>query len=66
MRSGHISVLLDIDDEIIEESVKEERYLVNKTNWVKWKEMTEEKLSEWNDNHGHDDLETMYNSFIEV
>ena len=23
-------------------------------------------VSEWNDNHCHDDLETMYNSFIEV
>ena len=66
VRSDHIPVMLDIEDEIIEESVEEERYLVNKTNWVKWKEMTEEKFSERNDNHGHDDLETMYNSFIEV
>ena len=59
-------LLLDIEDEIIEESIEEERYLVNKTNWVKWKEMTEEKFSEWTDNHDNDDLETMYNSFIEV
>ena len=66
MSSDHIPVLLDIEDEIIEESVEEERYLVNKTNWVKWKEMTEEKFSEWNDTHGHDSLETIYKSFIEV
>ena len=28
--------------------------------------MTEEKFSEWNDTHGHDSLETIYKSFIEV
>ena len=59
-------MLLDIEDGSITPTAEEEKYLVNKTDWVKWMEMTEVKFSEWNENHCIEDIETMYDSFYEV
>ena len=67
VRSDHIPIMLELDDGIERMSEEEERYILKKTDWVKWKEVTQSSFQKWNrENHEHENMQELYNSFLEV
>ena len=49
VRSDHIGVIMDLDDGLDkEEEVIREKYSIKKTDWQKWRDISEEKFAEWN------------------
>ena len=68
VRSDHISVIMDIDDGLEkEDEVVKEKFSIRKTDWQEWREVSEEKFSEWNMiNHRTESMDQMVESFMKI
>jgi len=69
VRSDHISIMIDMDDntETNNKNEKVEKLKITKTDWEKWETVTNEKFSAWNREHTRDEnIDSMYDSFLDT
>ena len=69
VRSDHMGILMETVGGEEERAEVAEQYHVNKTDWMKWDELTEEKFIEWvaeSKSQPREDIDCVYESFLEV
>ena len=68
VRLDQISVIMDLDDGLDkEEEVIREKYSIKRTDWGKWRDISEEKFSEWNRiNHADQSVDKTMETFMEI
>ncbi|MEW8548209.1 MAG: reverse transcriptase domain-containing protein [Candidatus Thiodiazotropha sp.] len=60
-------MLLELEDGIEELSIEEEKCILKKTDWNRWKECTRDSFKEWNHlSHENESVEEMYTSFLSL